>query len=293
MKVRREACARFSHSVRRYRSIPRGRSVTGVTLFGRPILWPRCLGYLDLPGKRPDALWAPPMPRPFSQSFSNDRKPSANPAHTSAAWPIRRAPGPSAPGPMLRSLQAQEFTAVNRRKDAEMFTAVNSHFPNLLTDGCGDRNSDRRIGVGRRDRRQSRRTSPASSNPARPAEKVLARVGPGVYVYGISTRPVDYLVKAMDAVGMFERQVSRLCAETSQRWLTSVQAAWEADMTFAAAAVLWRCLPASTRALSHCLSSRINSLFEKAKPCGGYNDRLSDQTHLAGPSMQVRLWTSI
>ena len=58
---------------------------------------------------------------------------------------------------------------------------------------------------------------PAFLEPRRTAEKALAAVIQEAYVHGISTRSVDYLVKAMGASGISKSQVSRLCQEIDER----------------------------------------------------------------------------
>lgn len=58
---------------------------------------------------------------------------------------------------------------------------------------------------------------PSFLEPRRTAEKALVAVIQEAYVYGISTRSVDDLVKAMGAGGMSKSQVSRLCMEIDER----------------------------------------------------------------------------
>ena len=54
---------------------------------------------------------------------------------------------------------------------------------------------------------------PGFLEPRRMAEKALTAVIQEAYVQGISTRPVDDLVKAMGMSGISRSQVSRLCEE--------------------------------------------------------------------------------
>ncbi len=58
---------------------------------------------------------------------------------------------------------------------------------------------------------------PSFLEPRRTAEKALVAVIQEAYIYGISTRSVDDLVKAMGAGVMSKSQVSRLCAEIDER----------------------------------------------------------------------------
>ena len=58
---------------------------------------------------------------------------------------------------------------------------------------------------------------PGFLEPRRTAEKALVAVIREACVHGVSTRPVDDLVKAMGAGGMSRSQVSRLCAEIDER----------------------------------------------------------------------------
>jgi transposase-like protein len=58
---------------------------------------------------------------------------------------------------------------------------------------------------------------PAFLEPRRPAEKALAAVVQEAYVHGVSTRPVDDLVKAMGMTGISKSQVSRLCEEIDDK----------------------------------------------------------------------------
>ena len=58
---------------------------------------------------------------------------------------------------------------------------------------------------------------PAFLEPRRMAEKALTAVIQEAYIQGISTRPVDDLVKAMGMEGISKSQVSRLCGEIDER----------------------------------------------------------------------------
>lgn len=58
---------------------------------------------------------------------------------------------------------------------------------------------------------------PGFPESRRTAEKALVAVIQEAYVHGVSTRPVDDLVKAMGAGGMSKSQVRRLCAEIDER----------------------------------------------------------------------------
>src|SRR5262247_1577817 len=57
---------------------------------------------------------------------------------------------------------------------------------------------------------------PAFLEPRRLAEKALAAVEEA-YVYGVSTRSVDDLVKAMGMTGISKSQASRLCGEIDDK----------------------------------------------------------------------------
>ena len=58
---------------------------------------------------------------------------------------------------------------------------------------------------------------PAFLEPRRTAEKALTAVIQEAYVQGVSTRPVDELVKAMGGTGISKSQVSRLCEDIDER----------------------------------------------------------------------------
>lgn len=58
---------------------------------------------------------------------------------------------------------------------------------------------------------------PSFLEPRRMAEKALAAVIQEAYVQGVSTRPVDDLVKAMGGSGVSKSQVSRLCEEIDEK----------------------------------------------------------------------------
>lgn len=58
---------------------------------------------------------------------------------------------------------------------------------------------------------------PAFLEPRRTAEMALAAVMQEAYVYGVSTRSVDDLVKAMGVSGVSKSQVIQLCAEFDER----------------------------------------------------------------------------
>lgn len=58
---------------------------------------------------------------------------------------------------------------------------------------------------------------PGFLEPRRLAEKALTAVIQEAYIQGISTRPVDGLVKALGMSGISKSQVSRLCAEIDER----------------------------------------------------------------------------
>ncbi|HEX6000634.1 MAG TPA: IS256 family transposase [Hyphomicrobiaceae bacterium] len=57
---------------------------------------------------------------------------------------------------------------------------------------------------------------PAFLEPRRASEKALTAVIQEAYVYGVSTRSVDDLVKAMGMTGISKSQVSRLCSEIDE-----------------------------------------------------------------------------
>ncbi len=58
---------------------------------------------------------------------------------------------------------------------------------------------------------------PSFLEPRRMADKALAAVIQEAYVQGVSTRPVDDLVKAMGGSGVSKSQVSRLCEEIDEK----------------------------------------------------------------------------
>ena len=58
---------------------------------------------------------------------------------------------------------------------------------------------------------------PEFLEPRRTAEKALTAVIQKAYVHGISTRPVDDLVKALGMSGVSKSQVSRLCGEFDEQ----------------------------------------------------------------------------
>ena len=61
-------------------------------------------------------------------------------------------------------------------------------------------------------------TFPTFLEPRRTAERALMAVVQEVYIQGVSTRPVDDLVRAMGLTGTSKSQVSRLCeGEPSRR----------------------------------------------------------------------------
>ncbi len=58
---------------------------------------------------------------------------------------------------------------------------------------------------------------PGFLEPRRLAEKALTAVIQEAYIQGVSTRPVDELVKTLGMGGIFKSQVSRLCQEIDER----------------------------------------------------------------------------
>jgi putative transposase len=60
----------------------------------------------------------------------------------------------------------------------------------------------------------------------------LAAVVEEVYVHGVSTRPVDDLVKAMGMTGLSKSQVSRLCEEIDEKVKALLSRSLEGDRLY-------------------------------------------------------------
>src|SRR5271156_381066 len=73
---------------------------------------------------------------------------------------------------------------------------------------------------------------PGFLEPRRLAEKALTAVIQEAYIQGVSTRPVDELVKAMGMSGISKSQVSRLCEEIDQRVQTFLERPIEGDWPY-------------------------------------------------------------
>jgi transposase-like protein len=64
------------------------------------------------------------------------------------------------------------------------------------------------------------------------AEKALAAVVQEAYVHGVSTRPVEELVKAMGMTGISKSQISRWCAETDDKVTAFLERPLEGDWPY-------------------------------------------------------------
>jgi transposase-like protein len=73
---------------------------------------------------------------------------------------------------------------------------------------------------------------PGFLEPRRIAEKALTAVIQEAYIQGISTRPVDDLVKALGMSGVSKSQVSRLCEEIDERVKTFLERPIEGDWPY-------------------------------------------------------------
>jgi putative transposase len=73
---------------------------------------------------------------------------------------------------------------------------------------------------------------PGFLEPRRMAEKALTAVIQEAYIQGVSTRPVDELVRAMGMTGISKSQVSRLCEEIDGRVKAFLDRAIEGDWPY-------------------------------------------------------------
>jgi putative transposase len=73
---------------------------------------------------------------------------------------------------------------------------------------------------------------PGFLEPRRMGEKALTAVIQEAYIRGVSTRPVDDLVQAMEMSGVSKSQVSRLCGEIDERVKTFLDRPVEGEWTY-------------------------------------------------------------